>query len=95
MKTGEPQALMILNSLELLGILRVADESLRTFKKTGRTSIPNVLGEFISVRGETAVMSTTFHEALQKGIEPLEKKRMQIERKTMNKLYKTFLEKNA
>lgn len=95
MKTGEPQALMILNSLELLGILRVADESLRTFKKTGRTSIPNVLGEFISMRGETAVMSTTFHEALQKEIEPLEKKRMQIERKTMNKLYKTFLEKNA
>jgi hypothetical protein len=44
MKIGEPQALMLLNALEALGIVCIVEESSRTFKKTGKTSIPNVIG---------------------------------------------------
>lgn len=91
MKADEPHALMVLNALELLGIVQIVDEHLWAFKKTGKTSIPNVLGMFVTSRGEAAVASSVFHQALHKDFKRSPQDEWIPERKTMDKLYKTFL----
>ena len=92
MKTDEPNALMILNTLELLGVVCIADEFSRTFKKTGKTSIPNVLGMYVTTRGEAVVASSVFHRALHKDLKCTSREEWIPNRELMRKLYEKFLE---
>lgn len=91
MKIGEPAALMLLNILEALDIVRVVDESSRTFKKTGKTSIPNVLGACFFREEQKAIASTVFHQVLGIDIKTLNEGNWQPELKKMRKFYEKLL----
>lgn len=93
MNTTEPHGLMVLNALELLGIVQIEDESLRAFRKTGRTSIPNVVGMTFFHKGEKAVASSVFHQTLHMDFKSSAKDEWLPDREIAIQIYKTFLQK--
>lgn len=94
MKTIEPNGLMVLNALELLEIVQIEDESLRAFKKTGKTSIPNVVGMALFFKREKVVASSAFHRTLNVDFKGSSKDEWLPDRRIMGQMCKTFLEED-
>lgn len=91
MQTGEPYAIMLLNALELMGIVKVLDEQSRVFKKTGKKKIPCLLGAANIPRGESVIASTIFHEAVNQDDHLALSEGWKLEREKFD-IYKNFLD---
>ena len=93
MQTGEPYAIMVLNALELMGIVQVIDEQSRVFKKTGKKKIPCVVAATNFPRGEAMIASTIFHQSVNEDINFYLSGEWKLEREKFD-IYKKFLDRD-